>query len=261
MLDQVDHADKLLRWSRSILGSTLTHALIRRTFFAHFCGGAPRALLCACGGSWHQLQSLKLLARERCSSSSSSTLRQTIPAVLKVIGPHPPGTAQLWGSARRGGGTFHKVCRPAAARVLLTGHMLSSILDPEPRESRTCAGVDQAEVNKQMQALAEKGIGGILDYAAEDDVDSGACCSRRTCPRSMTAEWRVTGGRGSCVGMPHPSTDMACACEWLLPPQDTLPPAQTAASVMGAGLGQPLQSALVQGAGRCTRGVRNCRLP
>ena len=39
---QVDHADTLLQWSRRLLGSTLTNAVIQRTFFAHFCGGAPQ---------------------------------------------------------------------------------------------------------------------------------------------------------------------------------------------------------------------------
>lgn len=37
---QVAHADTLLQWSRKLLGSTLTNAVIQRTFFAHFCGGA-----------------------------------------------------------------------------------------------------------------------------------------------------------------------------------------------------------------------------
>lgn len=35
------------------------------------------------------------------------------------------------------------------------------------------AGVDQEQVMHKMRGLAAHGIGGILDYAAEDDVDAG----------------------------------------------------------------------------------------
>ena len=35
----VNHADSLLNFSQKVLGTNITNALVRKTFFAHFCAG------------------------------------------------------------------------------------------------------------------------------------------------------------------------------------------------------------------------------
>jgi hypothetical protein len=35
----VNNADNLLKWSKKVLGSTIVNAIIKRTFFRHFCAG------------------------------------------------------------------------------------------------------------------------------------------------------------------------------------------------------------------------------
>ena len=35
----VQHADTLLNYTKKVLGSTITYALVRATFFGHFCAG------------------------------------------------------------------------------------------------------------------------------------------------------------------------------------------------------------------------------
>ncbi len=43
----VSNADVLLRWSKRLLPEALVHGIVKRTFFAHFCGGATlRFALC-----------------------------------------------------------------------------------------------------------------------------------------------------------------------------------------------------------------------
>lgn len=53
-----------------------------------------------------------------------------------------------------------------------------------------CTGEDQQDIKPTMHYLFQNGIGGILDYAAEDDVESeGGATSREiqneVCPISL----------------------------------------------------------------------------
>ena len=36
----VRNADTILRWSKRLLPETIVEGIVKRTFFAHFCGGA-----------------------------------------------------------------------------------------------------------------------------------------------------------------------------------------------------------------------------
>ena len=38
----VDNADAVLKWSKRLLGESLVSAILRRTFFRHFCAGKQR---------------------------------------------------------------------------------------------------------------------------------------------------------------------------------------------------------------------------
>ncbi len=44
----VSNADVLLRWSKRLLPEALVHGIVKRTFFAHFCGGAPLRFVVLC---------------------------------------------------------------------------------------------------------------------------------------------------------------------------------------------------------------------
>jgi len=39
----VDNCEKLMNLSKSVFGQTLTYAIVKRTFFAHFCAGETEA--------------------------------------------------------------------------------------------------------------------------------------------------------------------------------------------------------------------------
>ena len=44
----VSNADTLLRWSKRLLPEALVHGIVKRTFFAHFCGGASLRFVTLC---------------------------------------------------------------------------------------------------------------------------------------------------------------------------------------------------------------------
>ena len=48
----VQNADTLLRWSKRLLPEALVEGIVKRTFFAHFCGGAGH-LLTSVGNQLH----------------------------------------------------------------------------------------------------------------------------------------------------------------------------------------------------------------
>lgn len=48
----VRHADRLLKWSKRLVGSTLVNALVKQTFYRQFVAGGCRVGGCRVGGGW-----------------------------------------------------------------------------------------------------------------------------------------------------------------------------------------------------------------
>ncbi|PNH09359.1 Proline dehydrogenase 1, mitochondrial [Tetrabaena socialis] len=79
-----------------------------------------------------------------------------------------------------------------------------------------CAGEDVREVQLTVDRLQARGVGSILDYAAEDDVGPSATASSSSGPQSVTA------GPGKHSGEPQAATAEAAAAAAAVPSAQAL---------------------------------------
>ncbi len=193
----VSNADVLLRWSKRLLPEALVHGIVKRTFFAHFCGGAPPRFIFVSIGRSQQCvpaSSLLMLLAHCLAAACLKPLHYVEQCMLLPL-PRMRRSVAAWIGWSFGCGCSHLLLGP---------------------------GETQEQMQPVLKRLHANGIGSILDYAAEvrcrlaclaAPERSGCVHAARPLIWARVLRWPVQRARGACPG--------ACAgtCTHLLGPR------------------------------------------
>lgn len=154
----VANSERLIDLSRRLLGSRITNAAIKYTFFKHFCAGEMCLLFCRVHDG-----PANLATRSRPQS-------------------HTP-EALAWHAARQG---------PRSAWVSAQASAPASVClhPPTPDACLLHTGETREEVQATAARLRACGVGAILDYAAEDDVGSAG---QQVGNKHAPTRWAIQG--------------------------------------------------------------------
>ena len=157
----VRHADTVLAWSKRLLGSTLTYAAIRHTFYKQFVAGESLEAICTTVAvlRWHGIGSIAVVEAE-----AGQTL---LPRVSPSLGG-------------RGAAAVADPCSLCCCLCcLLLPPVLLPVLPLLSVVWRGAAGEDARRIQPTLHKMKASGVRAILDYAAVEcrQLHTLSCCA------------------------------------------------------------------------------------